>query len=246
MATVRDIIEILAILAAGIWALYVFAYEQRIKPASEPPQLLLTGSLHRLGEHKGLVQIGFKGTVLNNGRTDASIIGVGFDADGLRYTTSGAPILERTNSGTTFYQRDVRIASRTLVCRIIELTRFASRAYSGGFTLHPGEQIPYSAIFVVKRAEFDSVALYGSLAYTKLGIDGGYPTKVEHASTGAVYFAPAKPTPYYTRWRSRWIKYRSGKRISRPLRVTHHHESSSCCRYYGVFRCCAALVTRGR
>lgn len=34
---VRTIVEIVALLAAGIWALYTFVYEQRIKPLSEQP-----------------------------------------------------------------------------------------------------------------------------------------------------------------------------------------------------------------
>ena len=38
LATMRSVVEIVAIVAAGFWALYVFAYEQRSKPASEPPE----------------------------------------------------------------------------------------------------------------------------------------------------------------------------------------------------------------
>ncbi len=196
-AAVRDVVEIVAILAAGMWALYVFAYEQRIKPAAEPPSLLLSGTLQRMGEHNGLLQVGFKGSVLNNGHAQASIIAVGFSAEGLRYATSGAPVLDRSVTGTTFYQRDARVASRELVCRIVELTRFASTAYTGGFTLSPGQQVPYSAIFVVRKSQFDSITLYGSIAYAKLPIDGGYPTKVEHAATGAISFEPVTPNPNY-------------------------------------------------
>jgi hypothetical protein len=35
---VRTAVEIIAILAAGLWALYTFVYEQRIKPLSEPAE----------------------------------------------------------------------------------------------------------------------------------------------------------------------------------------------------------------
>jgi hypothetical protein len=48
-ALVRDIVEVVAIIAAGIWALYTFVYAERVKPASEPPTVLLTGSMHMPG-----------------------------------------------------------------------------------------------------------------------------------------------------------------------------------------------------
>lgn len=67
IATIRDIVEIVAIVAAGVWALYVFVYEQRIKPASEPPAILLTGSMQKVGQHNGLVQISYSATVRNIG-----------------------------------------------------------------------------------------------------------------------------------------------------------------------------------
>ncbi|MBV9262683.1 MAG: hypothetical protein JO324_00065, partial [Candidatus Eremiobacteraeota bacterium] len=34
---IRIVVEIVAIVAAGIWALYTFVYEQRIKPLAEAP-----------------------------------------------------------------------------------------------------------------------------------------------------------------------------------------------------------------
>ena len=37
MAIVRDVVEVIAIVAAGIWAFYVFAYENRIKPSISNP-----------------------------------------------------------------------------------------------------------------------------------------------------------------------------------------------------------------
>lgn len=126
LATLPDAVEIIAIVAAGLWALYVFAYEQRLKPASEPPSLRLTGSLHKLGTHNGLIQLAIKATISNNGST---------------------------------------VASRTLVYRTVELTRLASPKYSSSFTLQPGQELPYSAIFAIKAGEFDAVALYGSIAY---------------------------------------------------------------------------------
>jgi hypothetical protein len=196
-ALVRDVVEIVAILAAGMWALYVFAYEQRIKPASEPPSLVLTGSLHQLGAHNGLIRLGMNAVITNNGHTNATLIATSFAADGLRYVANTVPTTDRSIDGLTTYERDGRIASRTLVFRIIELTTQVSPKYSTSFTLTPGQTVPYSAIFVVKSGEFDSVALYGSLAYTKNDVKGGYPTKIDYTTTNAAYFNSTNRNPDY-------------------------------------------------
>ncbi len=37
LRAVRDLAEVIAIVAAGMWALYIFVYEQRIKPALQQP-----------------------------------------------------------------------------------------------------------------------------------------------------------------------------------------------------------------
>jgi hypothetical protein len=193
----RDLIEIIAILAAGIWAIYIFAYEQRIKPASEPPSVLLSGSLHRLAERNGLVQVGFNGTVRNTGHNDVSIIALGFTANGLRYTSRGTPFRSETAPGSTLYERDARVGSRTLVYRQTELTRFVDRKYGGGITTSPGEEVPYSGIFLVKSGEFDAITLYGSVAFTKFGKDGGYPTKIAYTPYGAITFDALNHDPNY-------------------------------------------------
>lgn len=197
LATARDVVEIVAILAAGIWALYVFAYEQRIKPANEPPSLLVAGSLHRVGERNGLVQVGFNGSVRNTGHTDVAIVALGISANGVRYTANGTPLLNHASPGLTLYQRDARVSSRVPVYRQIELTRFVDKRYGGGITVSPGEAVPFSGIFIVKRAEFDAITLYGSIAYAKVGIDGGYPTKISFTPDGAIEFNPANHNRAY-------------------------------------------------
>jgi hypothetical protein len=199
LAPLRNLIEIVAILAAGIWAIYVFAYEQRIKPAAEPPSVLLSGSLHKLGMRDGLTQLGFKGTLRNNGSGNVSLVALGFTANGFRYTTQGTPLLSPVAPGSTLYQRDARIGARALVYRETELTRFVDKRYRGGIIISPGEEIPYSGIFLVKNGEFDSVTLYGSAAFTKTPKEGAYPTRIGYTRDGAVTFnSPSNDPNYYS------------------------------------------------
>lgn len=197
IATIRDVVEVVAIVAAGIWALYVFVYEQRIKPASEPPAVLLTGSMQKVGQHNGLVQISYSATVRNIGHADVYLIGEGFVAVGITYSAHGAPSREQPLPGLSQYQRDARIASQSVVYRVAELTRFANAAYNNGFDVAPGVEVPFHGIILVKTGQVDSIVLYGSLAYTKIPLDGGYPTKMATTSNDAIYFASTKRNPNY-------------------------------------------------
>lgn len=188
IAKVRDIIEVIAIVAAGAWALYVFAYEQRIKPASEPAALLLTGTVHRIGEHKGLIQLEYNESARNIGQNEVYFIAEGFVAQGLTYAEKSALSIDRRDVGLSVFERDAHVALRTVVYRAVELTNLVQRNYSGSFSLAPGQAVPFSGIFLVKAGEFDSVAFYGSIAFTKVRVEGGYPTRVLRAPNGAVFF----------------------------------------------------------
>jgi hypothetical protein len=51
---IRTGVEIVAIIAAGLWALYVFVYEQRIKPLSEPPSFSLPTIIDQSATRNGI------------------------------------------------------------------------------------------------------------------------------------------------------------------------------------------------
>jgi hypothetical protein len=145
------------------------------------------------------VQLGFKGTLRNTGGSDVSLVALGFTVNGIRYTTQGTPVLSPVAPGSTLYQRNARIGARALVYRETELTRFVDKRYGSGITISPGEEIPYSGIFLVKSGEFDAITLYGSAAFTKIGKEGAYPTKIGYTRDGAVTFnSPSNDPSYYS------------------------------------------------
>jgi hypothetical protein len=194
-ALVRDIVEVVAIIAAGIWALYTFVYVERIKPAGEPPSVVLTGSLHRLGERNGLVQMEYQATLRNTGQTRVNVIAVAFTVNGTKYATTRTPTTVSPYSGTTEYFRTGRVLFIRPVFRAVDLTRFAKPEYGGGYEIGPGEQIPYSGVFLVRRSEFDALTFDGSVADSKY--DGTYPSKVNTTPAGAVYFTSTNGDAQY-------------------------------------------------
>ena len=190
-AIVRDVVEVVAIVLAGIWALYTFVYEERIKPAGEPASIVVTGSLQRQAERNGLVELAYDVTLKNTGSTRVYIAAAGFAADGIRFTAS--PLYQRRPDGSfTEYDRDAHMSYRRSVYRVEQFTKYANKSFTSGYDIGPGEEVPYSGFFAVRRSDYDEVVMYASIAYGKL--DKTYPTRSELRS-GAIIFSSANHDP---------------------------------------------------
>jgi len=88
---VRDVVEVVAIIAAGIWAFYIFAYENRIKPSLAEPDVNVTASMVRLGEHNGLIAVGMHLRFHNVGTVKAHFLGVAVNVYGQRVVAAVRP-----------------------------------------------------------------------------------------------------------------------------------------------------------
>ncbi len=84
IATVRDVVEVVAIIAAGIWAFYVFAYENRIKPSLADPDVNVTTSMQRLSDRNGLIAVGLHLQLHNIGTVKAHFLGLAINVYGQR------------------------------------------------------------------------------------------------------------------------------------------------------------------
>lgn len=195
-AIVRDVVEIVAIILAGIWAIYVFVYIERVKPVLAEPRVLMTGSLQRVGNQGGLTALEFTGSIRNSGEVTVHLIASAFTASGVRFTTRGTPAnIVMFHGSYTQYLRDARVLSRTPVYRAVDLTRFVKPAYGGGYDISPGEAIPFSGIFLVRRRDFDEVTLDASIAYSK--IERVYPTTVQMNGLGVLLLESTNHDPDY-------------------------------------------------
>jgi hypothetical protein len=76
LTTVRDVVEILAIVAAGVWAFYTFVYENQIKPANSQPVAQVESSLTRLGEKNGLIAVQSHLEIKNVGQAEIWLYGI--------------------------------------------------------------------------------------------------------------------------------------------------------------------------
>jgi hypothetical protein len=97
---VRMAVEIVAIIAAGIWALYTFVYEQRIKPLSEAPAFTVLTPVDQSPVRNGVAFLTIHKRIENTGNVPIDLAAEALSVYGEQMTT-------RTN-------RETRIETRTL------------------------------------------------------------------------------------------------------------------------------------
>jgi hypothetical protein len=167
-AVIRDVVEIVAIILAGLWAIYTFIYVERIKPGFEEPRIVVTGSIARVGTRGNLMALRYQSTIHNTGTVPFSIVATAVSAVGIRYAATKVPDdRTRFDGAVREFSRDARVVSRSVVYSDINLTRFVDKKYSGGYTLGAGEEVPLSGTVLVRRDAYDEVEFDSSVALAK-------------------------------------------------------------------------------
>src|SRR6202034_3948099 len=69
--SIRDVVEIVAIILAGAWAFYTLIYVNSIVPSFEQPKVVLTVQLTKQAVHDGLVAVRMQSTLKNVGTVHA-------------------------------------------------------------------------------------------------------------------------------------------------------------------------------
>ncbi len=115
LTRVRDIVEIVAIVAAGIWAFYIFVYENRIRPSSAQPEVNISASLQRLSEQHGLIGVGLHIDLRNVGTVNAHFLGLAFNVFGKR-VESASPAMPPNAEATQYEFRDTTRSDQASQC----------------------------------------------------------------------------------------------------------------------------------
>jgi hypothetical protein len=86
---IRTAVEIVAILAAGLWALYTFVYEQRIKPLSEQAEFSVPTTVTQGPTVNGVVFLEIHKRVENNGNVPIDIAAEALNVYGEKIVKAG-------------------------------------------------------------------------------------------------------------------------------------------------------------
>lgn len=168
---VRDVVEIVAILAAGIWAFYIFIYENRIKPSFSPPNVVLTASLEKSSVHNGTIGVRLKTDLRNAGAVPVYLTGWAVTVVGLSATMTAKPqstVFEysgtRENRNTYF-----ALSKPTMVYSTGEITALGSASSGSTVNLQVGQDSARDDTFFVPAGRFDLLRVY---VYERHSISG--------------------------------------------------------------------------
>jgi hypothetical protein len=182
LTKVRDIVEIVAIVAAGVWAFYIFAYENRIKPSLAQPEANITASLQRLSEHNGLIAIGLHIDLRNVGTVNTHFLAIAFNVFGQRVmpalpaTPKDREPLKYEFNGYYKLGPSIPVYSWSYITHL-------GNAHTGVDTeLDPGTSIENYRIFYVPKGKFDLLTVGIDAPYTKL--ETTQPTHLSITSDG--------------------------------------------------------------
>lgn len=167
IAIVRDLVEVTAIVIAGIWAFYIFAYENRIKPSLADPDVNVTASMQRLSERNGLIGVALHLELHNVGTVRAHFLGMAVNVYGQRITPATPRVFKR-NPGLQYdYQGFYRSGPMIAVYSWAYVTSLGNPATGQDSFLDPGSTIENDRTFYVPRGQFALLTLGIDAPYTK-------------------------------------------------------------------------------
>jgi hypothetical protein len=164
---VRDVVEVVAILAAGIWAFYTFAYVNSIKPSLAQPELNFVVTMQRLGTHGGLTGVRLHTEIDNVGTVQANIVGLSYWVLGVRVEPRLHAQAAVIANGKATLQAFYNESSGTPVFGRAYLTNMADPHSVNRTSLEPGSDLPRDTVFFVPANRFDYLEAHLSARFTK-------------------------------------------------------------------------------
>lgn len=164
---VRDVVEILAIVAAGCWAFYVFIYENRIKPLLGDLQPSIVATLDKTSQRDGAVGIRLKTEVRNVGGVRFYFIGYAVTVLGSRMTLSSSPLPPSRTSASETTSTFFRLSKAQPVYGFGFLTTLADPSSTKGGELQPGSSTEQEHTFFIPGNRFDLLTVHVSACFGK-------------------------------------------------------------------------------
>ncbi|MGA7248756.1 MAG: hypothetical protein WBW89_13450 [Candidatus Cybelea sp.] len=182
----------MAIVAAGIWAFYVFAYENRIKPSLGNPEVAFSATMSKVSEHNGMIGIQLNTEMRNVGSVKAHFLGYVIWVSGRKIRPSNHIRVPTTTKNIlsldgAFYSQ----SRRTAVYGYGYLTNLADTTTTADLLLEPGDDEKNQDVFYIPKGKFDLLEAYLLARYTKHD-EAVTPTKLEFAKDALPTFAGSR------------------------------------------------------
>lgn len=176
--TLNNVVQSVALIGAGIWAVYIFIYQSEIAPSLAPPTVTLSSTLEKTGHRGDMTAIRCTLTRANGGQSAVRVEALTYNAIGIKehFLPSGAAnprFHQRHPDGDTvnlarYYAEPER---QEVILKTARL--FAGAAGDGALSeLNPGESVTRDILFYADRSQFDRIRLKVRLVYTKASVPG--------------------------------------------------------------------------
>lgn len=178
----RHIVEIVALTVAALWGFYVFVYQERIKPAHEPPSVALTETLQHQPIHGGKefvwIQLPFK----NIGSADVKFLSMIVNAYGLRFSDQ-EQTMEQRWSFRTEITHTLQAGRPTFLAT--HLYRYAEAGGQSHFVDAPGVVRTPALDFALAAGKYDAVRVDVIYCFTRADNAATYPYQPRQDPDGA-------------------------------------------------------------
>ena len=189
----RHVIEIAAFIIAASWAVYIFIYQERIKPETVPPHFQATVFVedHPLSDGRLFVKVRMH--IKNDRESTASFAGLYINSYGERYGSKAAPYLNRPASGIIESGDALVPEPEHLVSAFVN--EWHSFGTDKTFNLPPGGTFEESVGFAIERKLYDTVKVRWRICWshpTTLVLDPG----LQRLADGSYSFEKTRKIDY--------------------------------------------------
>lgn len=192
----RELVEVAAILVAGVWGLYIFVYENNIKPTLAPPAPSISIDMRHVGDDGGLAVIRVEETIHNPGVTEVDFLGHSMTVIGSRLTSLRRPIAAKPQPYENDLEGYAQPSGQVPVFREAFVTSLGDKRSGRGLFVEPGQTTTFSHEFYVPRARFSLLTVWIVAAYEK---SAAYvPTSLTIEPSGLPKFQWPPNTPEYS------------------------------------------------
>jgi hypothetical protein len=181
----RHLVEIVAIAGAAVWAVYVFVYQERVKPANEPPEFQPAFSVQhtRLSSGKNLVKVDVE--YRNAGQNTVYVAGDVINVYGVEF---GDTLVVSTSNpaGSPDFARSLPLKRQTLLHSYVRKFQPFGNATSF-IDIQPGTAFTGSFAFAIPARAFDALGLSWQTCFSKFS-DRTWPVTLQRGHDGAYAF----------------------------------------------------------
>lgn len=153
----RDVVEIAAIILAGIWAIYVFVYTDKIEPYQKPSAPLVDASIAVVGAKGSLLAVQLTQSIRNTAASTLIVRGTSAQISGITVRTSAGHSLRTRRDPGSLEQDRTRGAN---------LEEAYAWIYTKPMDLGSGQNFVHRWIAYVPRGKYDSLIFDATWAYT--------------------------------------------------------------------------------